>query len=202
MATRSTPLPAVFALALAATATLAGAAHACDAAKSASAMSACGAVKSRTASAVAKPVATKPAASATAALPALAAPAAAAPAPFASLPNFTQPVVAGLMAFIDPETGMLTGPISELQVPGDLSNAFGPAPDLTPTPLAGGGFTVDLQGTLQDYYVMTIDPLGRRSIRCVQDARHAHTHTHTHAHAAPVAPVAPAPTLILPIAER
>ncbi len=198
MATRTTPLPVVVALALVATATLAVAAHACDPAKSANAMPACGADKSRTASAVAKPAPAKPAASTAAALPALAAPAAvAAPAPFAALPNFAQPVVAGLMAFIDPETGMLTGPISELQVPGDLSNAFGPAPDLTPTPLAGGGFTVDLQGTLQDYYVMTIDPLGRRSIRCVQDARHAHTHTHAHA-----APVAPAPTLILPIAER
>lgn len=197
MATRSTRLPVVVALALAATATLAVAAHACDAAKSASAMSSCGAVKSRTASAVTKPVAAKPAASTAAALPALSAPAAAAPAPFAALPNFAQPVVAGLMAFIDPETGMLTGPISELQVPADLASAFGATPDLTPTPLPGGGFTVDLQGTLQDYYVMTIDPLGRRSIRCVQDARHAHTHTHAHA-----APVAPAPTTILPIAER
>lgn len=198
MATRSTPLPVAVVLALAATATLVVAAHACDPAKSASAMPACGAVKARTASAVAKPAAPKPAAVTTVALPSLAAPAAvAAPAPFASLPNFTQPVVAGLMAFIDPETGLLTGPISELQVPGDLSNAFGPAPDLTPTPLAGGGFVLDLQGTLQDYYVLTIDPLGRRSVRCVQDARHAHTHTHAHA-----APAAPAPTTILPIAER
>lgn len=198
MATRSTPLPVVVALALAATATLAVGAHACDSAKSASAMPACGAVKARTASAVAKPAVTPPAAGTAAALPALVSPTAApAPAPFASLPNFAQPVVAGLMAFIDPETGMLSGPIGELQVPGDLSNAFGPTPDLTPTPLPGGGFVVDLQGTLQDYYVLTIDPLGRRSIRCVQDARQAHMHTHTHA-----APIAPAPTTLLPIAER
>lgn len=193
---RVTPLPVVV-FALLATASLASAAFACGGAgKSAAAMPSCCSAKVRTATACATPAAKTAAAPAACASPtALAAPAPAA-APFAALPSFAQPapIVAGLMAFIDPETGMLTGPIGSLQVPEDLSRAFAAPVELTPVTLpAGRGVMIDLQGTLQDFYTITIDPLGRRAIRCVQDAKHAH---------APVAPIAPVQPAIAPIAER
>lgn len=193
---RATPLPVVV-LALLATASLAAAAFACGGAgKSAAATPSCCSAKARTTTACATPAAKTAAAPAACASPtALVAPAPAA-APFAALPNFAQPapVVSGLMAFIDPETGMLTGPIGSLQVPEDLSRAFAAPVELTPVTLpAGRGVMIDLQGTLQDFYTITIDPLGRRAIRCVQDPKHAHAH---------VAPIAPAQPTISPIAER
>lgn len=152
---------------------------------------ACGNHKAKTAASAAptapKSAAVMPAPGTLISLPGASAPVA--KSAFSSLPNFTQPApaVAGLWAFIDPETGLLSGPIRDLQVPEDLGGVLGSPVELTPVTLPNGAVMIDLKGTLQDYYVLTIDPLGRRSVRCVQDARHAH---------------APAAPIVLPIAER
>lgn len=195
MATRVTPTGLATCVALAAMWAFAGSVSACDGNKTkvASASPACCATKASVTTACATP-AVKAAARPKAPAPSAFASIASASAPvattaFPSLPNFTRPapIVAGLWAFIDPETGLLCGPIGDLQVPDDIARAFGSQVELTPVTMPDGSVKVDLQGTLQDYYVLTIDPLGRRSIRCVQDARHAH---------------APAAPIVLPIAER
>jgi len=195
MATRATSMGLAACIALVAMWSSAGSASACEGkqTRTASASPACCAAKVSTTAACATPAAKvaagarAPAASPVASLAGASAPVATTA--FPSLPNFAQPapIVAGLWAFIDPETGQLGGPISNLQVPDDIARAYGAQVELTPVTMPNGSVMVDLQGTLQDYYVLTIDPLGRRSIRCVQDARHAH---------APAAPV------VLPIAER
>jgi hypothetical protein len=128
---------------------------------------------------------------------ATAAPAAPA-APFASLPNFAkpEPVVAGLLAFLDPETGLLTGPIGDLRVPDDLNRAFAAPVELTPVTLPNGSVMVDLQGTLQDYYILNIDPFGRRTVQCVPNVLQAKTPP-------PLPAKSAAKTLVVsPIAER
>lgn len=196
MATRATSLGLIALFALVATGSLVGAASACGDTHSKASRSAasCCAAKSATATACATPAvkpATMPATmpvKSSAVLSAAAAQPAVATA-FPSLPVFAKPapIVAGLWAFIDPETGMLSGPIGDLQVPDDVARSFAPQAELTPVTMPNGAVMVDLQGTLQDYYVLTIDPLGRRSIRCVQDARQAQ---------------APAAPIVLPIAER
>lgn len=195
MTTRVTTTGLATCIALAAMWSFAGSASACESkqTKVASASPACCAVKASTTAACATPATTTaakakaPARSTFASMASASAPVATSA--FPSLPNFTPPapVVAGLWAFIDPETGMLTGPIGDLQVPDDIARTFGAQAELTPVTMPDGSVKLDLQGTLQDYYVLHIDPLGRRSVRCVQDGRHVH---------APLAPV------VLPIAER
>lgn len=139
--------------------------------------SACERPAARTASVAKKQACAAPAAKVTATLPAPL-PEAGAPVAttaFPALPNFTQaaPARSGLIALIDPETGMLTGPIGDIGIPEDLQRSFAEPVNLTPVALPGGGVMIDLQGTMQEYYVLTIDPLGRRSIRCVSDPRKA-----------------------------
>jgi hypothetical protein len=195
MATRATSMGLATGIALVAMWACADAVSACESrqTRTASASHACCAAKVSTKTACATPAAKvtatakAPAASPVASLAGASAPVGATA--FPSLPNFAQPapIVAGLWAFIDPETGQLTGPIGNLQVPDDIARAYGAQVELTPVTMPDGSVMVDLQGTLQDYYVLTIDPLGRRSIRCVQDARHAH---------------APAAPIVLPIADR
>ena len=189
MATRATSLGLIALVALVATGSLAGATSACGDTHSKSARSAasCCVAKAATATACAAPAARPAAQSAVLSQAAAAAPAIASA--FPSLPVFAKPapIVAGLWAFIDPETGMLSGPIGDLQVPDDIARSFTPQAELTPVTMPNGAVMVDLQGTLQDYYVLTIDPLGRRSVRCLQDARHAQV---------------PAAPIVLPIAER
>lgn len=193
MAPRVTALGLATCAALAAMLATAGSASACDSkrAKSATASAPSCAAPAKTATACAVPtakVAVRPQApAAIVSLPSAAAPVARSA--FPALPMFTQPapIVSGLMAYIDPETGELTGPIGDLVVPDDVARALAAPLELTPVTLPDGSVMVDLQGTLQDYYVLTIDPLGRRSIRCVQDAR--------------LAQKAAAP-IVLPIAER
>lgn len=184
MATRVTPLRLTALIALAAMWTFAGSASACDYSKSKTASAATSCCASKAVTACAQPSAK------TAVTAAVAAPAApAAPAGYRALPGFTQPapIVAGLMAFIDPETGQLTGPINGFTVPDDVARMFAAPVELTPVTLPNGSVMLDLQGTLQDFYVLTIDPMGRRTIRCVQNPREAQ---------------APALPLVLPIAER
>lgn len=82
----------------------------------------------------------------------------------------TAPVSIGLMAFLDPETGQLTGPIGAV-VP--LADARPAGPQAFPVELPGGGWMLDLRGGGQEYYVLHVDPFGRRTVSCVQDPRHA-----------------------------
>lgn len=80
------------------------------------------------------------------------------------------PVSIGLMAFLDPETGELTGSIGQV-VP--LADARPSAPQALPVEMPGGGWMLDLRGAGQEYYVLHVDPFGRRTVSCVQDPRHA-----------------------------
>jgi hypothetical protein len=77
----------------------------------------------------------------------------------------------GLMAFLDPETGMLTGPIGDLVPPADQRAASANVV-LTPMQRANGAWLLDLKGTGMEHYVIQIDPLGNRRVYCVQDPRH------------------------------
>lgn len=76
----------------------------------------------------------------------------------------------GLMAFLDPETGQLTGPIGALVPPADQQAARRNVL-LTPVQRANGAWLLDLQGTLMEYYVVERDAFGNRRVRCVQDPR-------------------------------
>ena len=116
--------------------------------------------------------------SATPAAPA-AKPAHAPAAPATALPSL------GLMAFLDPETGQLTGPINYLVPPAD-QRAANATVLLTPVQRSNGAWLLDLKGTGMEHYVMQIDPLGHRRIVCVQDARLA-----PQAGFVPLAPLAP-----------
>lgn len=93
--------------------------------------------------------------------------AAALPAP---MPAVAAPVSIGLMAFLDPETGELSGPIGPV-VP--LADARPAGPQVLPVEMPGGGWMLDLRGAGQEYYVLHVDPFGRRTVSCVQDPRHA-----------------------------
>ena len=86
------------------------------------------------------------------------------PTPAATLPSL------GLMAFLDPETGLLTGPISYLVPPADQRAASANVL-LTPVKRLNGAWLMDLKGTLMESYVVQIDPLGNRRVVCVQDPR-------------------------------
>lgn len=93
------------------------------------------------------------------------------------------PVVSGLVAFLDPETGLLTGPVSAFTPPAD-QRAAAVNVLLEEFPLPGGGWVLDLKGTMMESYVLTIDALGGRQVSCVQDTRAAL--------GAPVRPAVPA----------
>jgi len=79
-------------------------------------------------------------------------PSAALPVPPAAMPALpvAPSVVAGLMAFIDPETGRLTGPIGQLQVPQDQLQSYVSLESLVPVTLPDGSVMLDLRGALQD----------------------------------------------------
>jgi len=85
------------------------------------------------------------------------------------------PLVTGLMAFLDPDTGLLTGPISHLVPPADQQAASANVL-LEPVRRANGAWLLDLKGTLMEHYVIHIDPLGNRRVLCVQDPRLPHVH--------------------------
>lgn len=87
-------------------------------------------------------------------------------------PAKSAPAQAGMRAYVDPETGTI----------GSLPGAFAIAPDglpgdvalvLTEVPLPLGGYTIDLQGTMQEYSVLKIDARGNRSWTCTKDPRAA-----------------------------
>lgn len=96
------------------------------------------------------------------------------------------PVVAGLMAFLDPDTGLLTGPIGHLVPPADQQAATANVL-LEPVQRANGAWLLDLKGTMLEHYVIHVDPFGRRRALCVQDQRLPHVHGPQ-----PLLPAAPA----------
>lgn len=167
MRLRATPLNLLVAAALAAM-LAANVASACDSAhaKSASAanmkcghgcsMSACSMSKSASA-VVAKPA---PEPVATFVMPGLP----------SFVPQPAQSFALGLMAFLDPETGLLTGSIGDFQPPVDPTQSITPLSEVT---LANGAVMIDLQGTMQDYMILSIDALGHRSFHCATDPRQA-----------------------------
>ena len=92
------------------------------------------------------------------------------PAP-AAVPAPPAPAVPGsfgLAAFLDPDTGLLTGPISSLVPPAD-QRAAATTVVLEPVQLPGGAWLLDLKGTGMESYVLHIDALGQRTVTCVQD---------------------------------
>lgn len=89
-----------------------------------------------------------------------AAPAAAAPAPGSI----------GLMAFLDPETGLLTGPIGDLVPPADQRAASANVL-LESVRRPNGAWLMDLKGTGMEHYMIHVDALGNRRVVCVQDPR-------------------------------
>lgn len=87
------------------------------------------------------------------------------------LPSLAAPVHSlGLMAFLDPETGLLTGSIVPMLPLMDQRTA-NVLLEQVPTP--GGGWMIDLKGTGLEYYVLHVDALGNRRATCVQDLRRA-----------------------------
>ena len=105
-----------------------------------------------------------------------------APAPIAALalpglpslvPQPAQPFAFGLMAFLDPETGLLTGSIGDFQPPVDPAQPIAPQPVFRQMTMANGTVMIDLQGAMQDYMILSIDALGNRSFHCATDPRQA-----------------------------
>ena len=94
---------------------------------------------------------------------------AAAPAP-AAQPTGT-PSDAGMRAYIDPETGLITSqpPPGQQLEPSEIKQE----PVLHEEILPDGSVMVDLQGTLQDYMVLQLDANGHLVMRCVEDPKAA-----------------------------
>ncbi len=80
------------------------------------------------------------------------------------------PAQGGLRAFLDPETGQITGSIAPMSPTLDMVPTVS-RESLVPVTLPNGSVMVDLQGTGEEYYVLRVDALGRRRVFCVQDAR-------------------------------
>ncbi len=93
-----------------------------------------------------------------------------APAPVPAAPV---PGSIGLMAFLDPETGLLTGPIGSLVPPADQRSSSS-AVVFEARPRANGAWLLDLKGTMLDYYVLHVDAFGRRTVSCAQSPGHVH----------------------------
>ena len=91
--------------------------------------------------------------------------------PTATAPK-AAPAEAGMRAYLDPETGMVSGlpeagAIGPDGIPGDVAVV------LVETPLPGRGYTIDLQGTMQDYSILHLDAHGGRHVSCSKDPRTA-----------------------------
>ncbi len=82
------------------------------------------------------------------------------------------PGLGGLVVGIDPETGQL-GPATALQrleLLGPEANMLSRSTvGLVETPLAGGGFSIDLQGRFQDLSYVRRAPDGRLVFGCTED---------------------------------
>jgi len=87
---------------------------------------------------------------------------------------------AGMRAVIDPETGTISGNVPLPSLTDAEKAALEPAtpPVLQQEFLPDGSVMVDLQGTMQEYYVMQIDPTtGKRTVSCVSDPKTVTQHT-------------------------
>jgi hypothetical protein len=95
-------------------------------------------------------------------------------APFAMFPAVEpQPVVAGLRAFLDPETGLITSPIGSMLAPVDGSVIEADYSNLPQIQLPDGSFMIDTRGIMMDDFMVRIDALGHRSFACSRDANAA-----------------------------
>lgn len=103
------------------------------------------------------------------------------------------PGVAGIYAYIDPETGQITATTIPLEAP-DLSLRAN-VDALVPVRMPNGSWMLDLQGTGDEYALLELDPLGKRILTCVHGA------SAPHAAAKPAARTAPT-TVLSPYTER
>jgi hypothetical protein len=103
-------------------------------------------------------------------------PSVASPVPLGFLPLLegvsVQPIVSGLRAYLDPESGLITSPIGGLQAPADLAMESDYS-NLPQVQLPNGSWMIDTRGMMGDEAVITIDALGHRAFSCVHAAPHA-----------------------------
>ncbi len=87
-------------------------------------------------------------------------------------PAAPAPIVAGMRAYRDPETGLIGGmpPAGQESVVGGNSAA---APELQQIQLPDGSWMVDLQGTNEDYVIVRLDANGKPVLDCTKDAHQA-----------------------------
>ena len=104
-------------------------------------------------------------------------------APAATAAKKAAPAVAGMRVQRDPETGELTvAPGLKVIGADGLPLSEGIPTDLPQTPLARGGYTIDLQGFGQEYSTLQLDAHGHRHFKCT-------THPRATLKSAAVAPV-------------
>jgi len=81
--------------------------------------------------------------------------------------------VAGMRAYIDPETGQLGTSSALPPLPVDEKARLEPVQAPRQVVLPDGSVMLELNGTGQEFTVMHIDAAGNRSIQCVQDPQRA-----------------------------
>jgi hypothetical protein len=92
--------------------------------------------------------------------------------PFSTLPvSRPQPLVSGLWAFINPETGTIDGSIGLMQAPMDIVPVDPDYSNLPQIQLPNGSWMVDTRGIMLDNFGITIDAFGRRTFTCTRDAK-------------------------------
>ncbi len=94
---------------------------------------------------------------------------AASPAP--AVQPIETPAEAGMRAYIDPETGLITSQPSGVQ-PVEISSDKEP-PVLVPEIRPDGSLLLDLKGTVEDFMVLQLDANGKKVMRCVEDPKAA-----------------------------
>jgi hypothetical protein len=100
---------------------------------------------------------------------AAATPAALEPVATAAAPS--APASAGMRAYLDPETGVI-GPMPRSAAEAaELDAVGGELPDPIEIRRPDGTVLLDLQGHMQEYYVVQLDANGKRVVRCVSDPK-------------------------------
>jgi hypothetical protein len=81
------------------------------------------------------------------------------------------PASAGMRAYLDPETGVI-GPMPRSAAEAaELDAVGGELPDPIEIRRPDGTVLLDLQGHMQEYYVVQLDANGKRVVRCVSDPK-------------------------------
>jgi hypothetical protein len=81
------------------------------------------------------------------------------------------PGSAGMRAYLDPETGVI-GPMPRSAAEAaELDAVGGELPDPIEIRRPDGTVLLDLQGHMQEYYVVQLDANGKRVVRCVSDPK-------------------------------